>query len=76
MGAQPLRPGLHAWRIGSRAPQAVRCLVQRLLADGTVEVRASRFTRGLMTLPQADVFADRESCRLEIQRRQEASNRL
>lgn len=65
-----LRPGAVAWRIAPRTGSApLRCIVVRVPAGGDIEVRASTFSRNMMTVQPADLFADRDACRAEIQRR-------
>lgn len=70
------RPGLIAWRIGSRSGEPLRCEIVRAIRPGingpAIEVRASRFSRNSTKLRPEDVFADREACRAEIVRRNEA----
>jgi hypothetical protein len=66
-----LHPGAVIWRIGRAGP--VRGIVVRILPGGLLTVRASTFSRNETQARAEDVFADRESCRAEIQRRNEAA---
>jgi hypothetical protein len=68
-----LRPGASAFRIGPRYNAPLRCIVIRIMKGGFVEVRASTFSRNSSLVRAEDVFADREACRAEINRRAEQS---
>jgi hypothetical protein len=69
------RPGLIAWRVGSRSGEPLRCEIVRAIRPGingpAIEVRASRFARNSTMVAPQDLFADREACRAEINRRAE-----
>lgn len=64
-----LRPGAIVWRIGPRSNAPLRAIVVRLAPGAYVDVRASTFSRNELRVPAEDVFADREACRTEINRR-------
>ncbi len=76
MNTPALKPGTTVWRIhhspAGKQPGCVRCQYLRALPGGEVAVRASTFSRNEQTIRAADVFADREACRAEIIRRNEA----
>jgi hypothetical protein len=68
-----LRPGDIVWRIGERSRAPLRCIVVRDMKLGLVEVRSSTFARQSIRVLEVDIFADREACRAEINRRAEAN---
>ncbi len=71
MTAPALRPGDVVWRIGDRSRLPLRCIVVRPVPLGLVEVRSSTFARHAVRVRAEDIFADREACRAEINRRAE-----
>jgi hypothetical protein len=70
-----LRAGDAIWRIGQRAGQPLRCEFMRTLPGDLVKVRSNRFAPDEEVVKATNIFPDRDSCRLEIQRRaKETSN--
>jgi hypothetical protein len=67
MNAPALRSGDTVWRIGRAGP--LRCVYLRPVPGALVEVRASTFSRNTTAVNADDVFANRDACRAEIQRR-------
>jgi hypothetical protein len=67
VNAPALRSGDTVWRIGRAGP--LRCVYLRPLPGALVEVRNSTFSRNPTVVNAEDVFAERDACRAEIQRR-------
>lgn len=68
MTLEEARPGMVGWRIGARSSHPVKCEIMHS-RNGMIEVRASRFSRNTLTVRPEDVFAERDVCRDEINRR-------
>lgn len=71
MTTPALKPGARVWRMGRVGP--LGCVFLRTVPGGRVEVRSSTFSRETIILNAELVFADRNACRAEIQRRAQAT---
>jgi hypothetical protein len=67
MSGAALKPGARVWRIGRAG--CVSCIFLRHQPGAQVYIRSSTFARDFHIVPAAGVYADRDACRAEIQRR-------